>query len=161
MQGANGSPLADSILHLLHRAGQVADDLFAKEISDESLTPRQFAVLAVLAQRQTASQTDIVDATGIDRSTLADIVRRLVERGLLGRKRSKLDARAYDVRLTAAGQNALKSAQPAVNRIEERMLKSLPAAKRNDLVDMLGQLVQSLGKDAPVPPPPPVKGKRK
>lgn len=145
MQGANGSPLRDSVLHLLHRAGQVADDLFAKEISDEALTPRQFAVLAVLAQRQTASQTDIVDSTGIDRSTLADIVRRLVDRGLLARRRSKLDARAYDVRLTAAGQQALKAAEPAVGRVEERMLRSLPAAKRSDFIDALAQLVDSFG----------------
>jgi DNA-binding MarR family transcriptional regulator len=152
MQGASGTPLGDSVLHLLHRAGQVADDLFAKEIADSSLTPRQYAVLVVLSQRQTASQTDIVDATGIDRSTLADIVRRLVERGLLARKRSKLDARAYDVRLTAAGQAALKTAEPAVGRIEERMLKSLPAAKRADFVDMLSQLVRSLGGRDPAMP---------
>lgn len=144
MQDPTGGPLDDSVLHLLHRAGQVADDLFAKEIADDALTPRQYAVLAVLAQKQTASQTDIVEATGIDRSTLADIVRRLVERGLLARKRSKLDARAYDVRLTTAGQNALKAAQPAVGRVEERMLRLLPAAKRAEFVDALSQLVRAL-----------------
>lgn len=144
MQDATGGPLDESVLHLLHRAGQVADDLFAKEIADDALTPRQYAVLAVLAQKQTASQTDIVEATGIDRSTLADIVRRLVERGLLARRRSKLDARAYDVRLTAAGQNALKAAQPAVGRVEERMLRLLPAAKRAEFVAALSQLVRSL-----------------
>ena len=144
MQDPTGGPLDDSVLHLLHRAGQVADDLFAKEIADDALTPRQYAVLAVLAQKQTASQTDIDEATGIDRSTLADIVRRLVERGLLARKRSKLDARAYDVRLTTAGQNALKAAQPAVGRVEERMLRLLPAAKRAEFVDALSQLVRAL-----------------
>ena len=144
MQVAKRLTLDSSVLHLLHRAGQVADDLFAREIAGSALTPRQFAVLAVLAQKQTASQTDIVEATGVDRSTLADIVRRLVERGLLARKRSKLDARAYDVRLTATGQSALKAAQPAVNRVEEQMLKVLPTAKRNDFVEALGLLVGSL-----------------
>lgn len=153
MQDASRTPLDTSVLHLLHRAGQVADDLFAKEIADDALTPRQFAVLAVLAQKQTASQTDIVAATGIDRSTLADIVRRLVERGLVARKRSRLDARAYDVRLTASGQAALKAAQPAVDRIEERMLRLLPAAKRADFVEALGQLVRSLrDREAEAPP---------
>ena len=38
------------------------------------------------------SQTDIVRITGIDRSTLADIVRRLVQRGYLQRKRTRTDA---------------------------------------------------------------------
>lgn len=144
MQDAKSLPLDSSVLHLLHRAGQVADDLFAKEMSKSALTPRQFAVLSVLHHKQTASQTDIVQATGIDRSTLADIVRRLVERGLLGRKRSRLDARAYDVRLTAAGQAALRAAQPAVTRVEDRMLKLLPAAKRGEFIDALDQIVQVL-----------------
>jgi DNA-binding MarR family transcriptional regulator len=143
MRDASGSPLDDSVLHLLHRAGQVVDDLFAQEVADSALTPRQFAVLTVLAQKQTASQTEIVDATGIDRSTLADIVRRLVERGFLARKRSKLDARAYDVRLTTSGQAALKATQPAVARVEDRMLRSLPQAKRAELLATLSQLVKS------------------
>ena len=155
MQVANRLNLDGSVLHLLHRAGQVADDLFAREIAGSALTPRQFAVLAVLAQKQTASQTDIVEATGVDRSTLADIVRRLVDRGLLARKRSKLDARAYDVRLTASGQSALKAAQPAVSRVEEQILKTMPTAKRSDFVEALGQLVGSFaGREIAVVPPP-------
>ncbi len=150
MQVANRPPLDSSVVHLLHRAGQVADDLFAKEIANSSLTPRQFAVLCVLAQKQTASQTEIVEATGVDRSTLADIVRRLVERGLLARKRSKIDARAYDVRLTAAGQSALKSAQPAVSRVEDRMLKMMPMMKRSEFVEALNHLVGSVsGRETP------------
>lgn len=160
MQDASGSPLDDSVMHLLHRAGQVADELFAKEISDEALTPRQYAVMAVLAQKQSASQTDIVGGTGIDRSTLADIVRRLVERGLLARKRSKLDARAYDVRLTAAGQAALKAAQPAVSKVEERMLRLLPAAKRAEFTAMLGQIVRSVASRDAAPVPAPLRARR-
>lgn len=154
MQVSNKPNLDGSMLHLLHRAGQVADDLFAREIAGSALTPRQFAVLVVLAQKQTASQTDIVEATGVDRSTLADIVRRLVERGLLARKRSKQDARAYDVRLTASGQSALKAAQPAVNRVEDQLLKILPTAKRSDFIEALGQLVGSFaGRPTAVPAP--------
>ncbi|MFZ1102753.1 MAG: helix-turn-helix domain-containing protein, partial [Hyphomicrobiaceae bacterium] len=41
-----------------------------------------------------------MNRTGIDRSTLADIVRRLTRKGLLQRCRTNEDARAYAVRLT-------------------------------------------------------------
>ena len=132
----------DSILHLLHRAGQSADEAFAREMQGSELTPRQYAVLVVLAEHENASQTDIVNATGIDRSTLADIVKRLVDRGLLSRKRSKLDARAYSVRLTAAGQSALRSAGPVAAKVEDRMLKLLPAARRNEFLDALSLIVR-------------------
>jgi DNA-binding MarR family transcriptional regulator len=135
---------SESMLHLLHRAGQVADEMFTEEMHGSELTPRQFAVLRVLQRLETASQTDIVNETGIDRSTLADIVKRLVARGLIARRRSKADARAYAVRLTASGRDALKSAEPASERVENRLLKSLPQARRDAFIDSLAILVNAL-----------------
>lgn len=85
-------PLMSSLLHLLHRAGQAADELFADGMSDSDLTPRQFAVLVALGQEKGTSQTGIVGVTGIDRSTLAEIVRRLVARGLVGPRCTRISA---------------------------------------------------------------------
>ena len=141
--------LSESMLHLLHRAGQVADEMFSEEMQGSDLTPRQFAVLRVLQRLETASQTDIVNETGIDRSTLADIVKRLVARGLIARRRSKSDARAYAVRLTPSGKDALKSAEPASERVESRLLKSLPQARRDAFIDSLAQLVKVLAEEDP------------
>ena len=78
-----------SPLYLLHRAGQFADDLFVKENRNTDMTPRQYAVLACVARNENLSQADIVNKTGIDRSTLADIVRRLAGQGVLERKRTR------------------------------------------------------------------------
>ena len=142
-------PLMVSILHLLHRAGQAADEYFFKEMQGAELTPRQYAVLVVLAQHENTSQTDIVNFTGIDRSTLADIVKRLVDRGLLARKRSKLDARAYSVKLTAAGQTALKATNPVAARVESALLKSLTASQRSVIVDALAAIVRHAQADTP------------
>jgi DNA-binding MarR family transcriptional regulator len=140
MHDIKHSSLDKSALHLLHRAGQIADELFAAEMAGSDLTPRQFAVLAALARHETASQTDIVRETGIDRSTLADIVKRLVARGSLVRRRARHDARAYAVRLTPAGQTALRQAEPAVHRVNERLLKAL-GARRSELVSGLSSIV--------------------
>jgi DNA-binding MarR family transcriptional regulator len=145
MQDSNEGRLDQSVLHLLHRAGQVADELFAAEMGGSDLTPRQYAVLTALAKRDTASQTDIVKETGIDRSTLADIVKRLVQRGALARRRSKMDARAYAVRLTPAGQSLLKQAEPAAQRVNERLLKQIQGARRSELVEGLANIVKSHG----------------
>ena len=82
-----GGERASSALHLLHRAGQCADELFATNVGTSDLTPRQFAVIKAVEASEEPSQTMLVEKTGIDRSTLADIVRRLVAKGLLQRKR--------------------------------------------------------------------------
>ena len=63
-----------SPVHLLHRAGQCAADIFQAEIAD--LTPRQLAVLMTVAGDEGASQTKLVDTTGVDRSALAVRLRR-------------------------------------------------------------------------------------
>lgn len=145
MKDVNTLPRAEATaLHLLHRAGQCADDLFASNIGKSDLTPRQFAVLKIVAKTEDLSQTDLVNATGIDRSTLADIVRRLVERGLLQRKRTKEDARAYAVRITASGRSALNSASPAAQLTEDRLLGALPAGQRADFLKALGRIVEAL-----------------
>jgi DNA-binding MarR family transcriptional regulator len=131
-----------SALHLLHRAGQCADELFALNIGESELTPRQFEVLRAVSSQAEPSQTALVERTGIDRSTLADIVRRLVARGLLVRKRTRHDARMYAVKLTPAGENALKNAQPAVQSTNESILQALPNAERKEFLNSLNKIIE-------------------
>jgi DNA-binding MarR family transcriptional regulator len=138
------SSSVSSVLHLLHRAGQCADELFAANMRDSELTPRQYVVLRAVADSEDPSQTTLVEKTGIDRSTLADIVRRLVERGLLQRRRTRRDARMYAVRLTDAGSAVLKSAGPASQATDERLLAAVPARDRDALVNALTHIVTAL-----------------
>lgn len=53
-------PEVPSALHLLHRAGQVADELFASQIKESYLTPRQFVLLTAVAGSEEPSQTTLV-----------------------------------------------------------------------------------------------------
>lgn len=128
-------------LHMLHRAGQYADEIFASSIGESTLTPRQFAVLKAVAGSKEPSQTVLVNETGIDRSTLADIVRRLVSRGLLSRQRAKHDARAYVVKVTASGQAAIKRAEPAAKKTDDRLLAALSANERAAFLKALGRII--------------------
>ena len=143
-QSRDQHSLMNSALHLLHRAGQRADELFAATMGENDLTPRQFAVLKSVAKSEDVSQTGLVQATGIDRSTLADIVRRLIKKGLLQRRRTSHDARMYAVRLTAAGRDLLKSAEPAARNTEEQLLASLPVRQRSAMIEALSTIVTTL-----------------
>ncbi len=135
---------ASSALHLLHRAGQCADELFAANVGLNDLTPRQFAVLKAVTAVEEPSQTTLVEMTGIDRSTLADIVRRLVDKGLLQRKRTRRDARMYAVRLTDKGHATLRSAEPAAQATDERLLSALPQRERQAFLDALSRIIQTI-----------------
>ncbi|MCL4766023.1 MAG: MarR family transcriptional regulator [Hyphomicrobiaceae bacterium] len=137
-------PLTGSALHLLHRAGQRADELFAATMGENELTPRQFAVLKAVARSDNPSQTDLVQGTGIDRSTLADIVRRLIRKGLLQRRRTSHDARMYAVKLTPSGRDLLDAAEPAARFTEEQLLSVLPSQQRSAIIEALSTIVVKL-----------------
>jgi DNA-binding MarR family transcriptional regulator len=139
--GKTGNTLDRSATHLLHRAGQRAADIFAAEARTGRLTPRQCAVLTVVAQNQGLTQSDLVARTGIDRSTLADIVARLLSRGMIQRRRAKDDGRAYAIKISAQGDKALREAQPAAAAADVRLLGSLPPAKRQDFLESLNKIV--------------------
>jgi DNA-binding MarR family transcriptional regulator len=140
---ANDYVLEQSLTHLLHRAGQCATETFQKAVGNLAITARQFAVLQALANNEGASQTDLSDATGIDRSTLADIVRRLLEKGLLERQRSRTDARAYVTRLTDEGHKHLDTIRPIAQGCDARLMASLSPEQRRSLVDVLDTIIKA------------------
>ena len=138
------SHLDKSPVHLLHRIEQFASDVFLEEMKATNLTPRQFAVLLTISEYEGLSQTGLVDRTGIDRSTLADIIRRMLKKGLVSRKRTKDDARAYSVNLTVKGKDALSIAMPASLCADDRILETLPTADREKFLKYLSVIVRSI-----------------
>jgi DNA-binding MarR family transcriptional regulator len=132
-----------SPLHLLHRASQSAEGIFQSRITG-GVTPRQLAVLMVAGGNDGLSQTGLVERTGIDRSTAANIVRRLVRRGWLSRRRSSADARAYVLKLTGEGEQVLRGAAPSSARIDARVLSALPREAREPFLAALQAVVDAL-----------------
>lgn len=142
-QARRSGTLADSPSHLMHRALQLALDVYAEELGTDGPTQRQFAVMEAVSVKEGLTQTDLVKATGIDRSTLADLVSRMTAKGLLTRERSTLDARAKAVRLSAEGQALLDAARPKVEAADRRIMGLLPKGKRDGFLDLLSELASA------------------
>ena len=145
---ASADVLGGSATHLLHRALQIALDYHAAATGADGLTQRQFAVLAAAGAAEGLTQSDLVRATGIDRSTLADLVARMIRKGLLERERSATDARANSVRLSEAGRMALaEGAGPAADA-DARFLALLSPKKRESFVKMLAAVADAAAEPA-------------
>lgn len=148
-QAAAGDSLAsfnlqDAPGHLLRRCQQLAVDLYTAEVGSNGLTPRQFALLLAIYQNSGISQVDLVRQTGIDRSTVAEMVARLIKRGLLVRQRTETDRRTNALAVTSDGEKQLRAAQPGVMRAQDRILDPLPGPKRAEFIALLRQLVENL-----------------
>lgn len=153
--------LEKSPSHLLHRALQLALDIYADEQGEGGVTQRQYAVLAAVEAYEGLTQTDLVKITGIDRSTLADMAARMINKGLLERRRSSSDARANAVTLTEAGRLALAEAKPRMAAADARLLKLVSTGKREALTDVLRDLIRAGDEVAAAPAVLPVAKKPK
>src|SRR6201996_3293327 len=143
--------LDQSPSHLLHRALQRALDIYVEE----------FAVLAAADEREGATQADLVRITGIDRSTLADMARRMIGKGLLERERSNVDARANAVRLTEEGRLALADARPKMAAADAKLLKLISGGgRRATFLSLLRDLAKSAAPEPAKPKPAKPKAKK-
>jgi DNA-binding MarR family transcriptional regulator len=99
-----------STIYLAHRVNQIAGEAWERAAIEvgSDITPTQAMVLdAISAAEEKPTQTELVHAVHVDRSTMADVIKRLEKKGLIKRKRKKGDVRAYEVSLTSEGRTAV------------------------------------------------------
>jgi len=126
--------------HLIRRCQQRAVDLFVDEVGEDGPNPRQFAVLISVFQNPGMSQTALVEASGIDRSTLTEVLRRMIDRDMISRSRTPTDMRANALFLTEDGRKALEGAFEATERVQARILEPLAETDRATAIRILGIL---------------------
>jgi DNA-binding MarR family transcriptional regulator len=125
--------------HLLRRMQQVHTMLWTTMVSEDITSP-QFAVLNGLAERPDADQRTLGALTSLDRSTTADVVRRLADRGLITRVRDGADARRNVLRLTEEGAALHRKLVSRTNRMNEVLLAPLHGPQRDDLLALMHQV---------------------
>jgi len=134
--------LEDVGSHLLRRAHFLAEEMFAHEFADESLTPRQKAALIICVREPGLNQNALADHLFMDRNTVAEMVKRLVATGLMRRTPAKDDQRAYQLFLAPAGAELLNRVMPRDAQVERRLLDKLPEEYRPLFVKCLRLLVE-------------------
>jgi DNA-binding MarR family transcriptional regulator len=134
-------PFTHSPLHLLHRVHQCAGELFQSQMADVNLTTTQYTVLVATAEKDGLSQQEIINFTGIDRSTVSQVVQLLIRKGLVKRRRTRADARTYAVSLTEYGRDVLKTSEQIVGRVEEALVQALPATRAKAFIANLRAIV--------------------
>ena len=139
-RGTRHPPL--SPLRLLFGASQRADALFVRAMGKVQLSPRQFMVLQAVAAADGLSQVGIMVATGLDRASTADFVRRLVAKGWLRRRRTKRDARFYAVRLTSEGREVVALAETAARRVDGALMRGIEPTQKTPVLDALRLMAQ-------------------
>lgn len=116
----------------IHRLGQqIGRDLAAAQESAQLAHPftvPQMLLLEAVCNAPNSNQSQLVNLTGIDRSTLSDMAARLVAEGVMTRKRDvKIDARAYSIHVTANGSKLFYEQRPMLVKVEKGLAKEAKA----------------------------------
>lgn len=87
----------------LYAASRALTAAYRPVLSDHGLTYPQYLVLVALWNAEDVLIKDLATTLHLDHATLTPLLRRLEDRGLLSRVRSRDDGRAVRVALTAVG----------------------------------------------------------
>jgi DNA-binding MarR family transcriptional regulator len=139
--------LAGSASHLLHRAEQMAAERFTQLVGD-TVTLRQFAVLTAIADIKGGNLTELARITGIDRSTLAEMLKRMQERGWITRATSKEDGRVQSIHLAGTGSMILAASTQHARAADAAVLDALGKAKGRSFLTLLALLAEKADKIA-------------
>ena len=124
-------PHASAGYHLWHASLRWTAEV-AKAMAPLGLTHTQFFLLGGLSwltreKGRSPSQRELADFTRLDRATASQVVRALETQGLLARQDDPDDARAFRLRVTAAGKKKFAAAVLEVRRVDARFFASAGA----------------------------------
>ena len=117
-----------SIISIVHEMNQTISAELRK--LDSPLTDTQIITLNAISRGDGVSQTDLTIDTGIDRSTMADVVKRLLSKKLVTRCRRKDDARAYVIRISSDGMDVLAKSNTARRKAEKALTEKYPVLRQ-------------------------------
>lgn len=126
--------------HLIRRLQQISNAVFTEECGPFDLTAVQFAALYVLRAAGELDATRLAAQIAFDRSTIGDVVERLESKGWILRNGRSDDRRVKLIRLTLKGEKLVKRVEPAVERVQARLLKRLSLSERTVFLTLLKRL---------------------
>ncbi|MDA8290324.1 MAG: MarR family winged helix-turn-helix transcriptional regulator [Actinomycetota bacterium] len=127
--------------HLARRLQQASYTLWAAMVSDEVTAP-QFVVLNVLCTTPHIDQRTLGERASLDRSTVADVVARLVRRGLVERVRDTVDRRRNVLALTGAGRAVLGQVAERTTAMNRALLAPLARDEQDQFLALMRRLVE-------------------
>ncbi|MFB7930001.1 MULTISPECIES: MarR family winged helix-turn-helix transcriptional regulator [Streptomyces] len=122
--------------HLARRLQQAHYLLWNTMVSEEITSP-QYAVLNTLVAEPGLDQRTAGERVGLDRSTIAEVISRLIRRGLLDKVRDPQDGRRFLLRLTEEGVRTHRKLTVRTARMNQIFLAPLTAEEQTVFFDLI------------------------
>ncbi len=114
-------PLRSAPGFLVRRLHQAYAAAWLRHV-DTALTGPQFAVMSAISAYPRVDQGSLAACVALDRSTMADVCRRLEDRSLIRRDTAPADGRRKLLTLTSQGETLLDDVSRRVSRLNLRLM---------------------------------------
>ncbi len=115
-----------------------------KDLDPTGLNVPQFVILRITAREGVTSPGTLADRLRLERPAVSRFLRSLKEQGYLRSRRSKIDARHDELRLTAAGERKLAEVEQHYAAFDHRLAEHFTPAELDTLLDLIGRLANRL-----------------
>jgi DNA-binding MarR family transcriptional regulator len=135
--GGTTDVLAERLGYLLKHAQQRLVQAAGPAMAPFGIDGRELAVLTLLAAGVPLSQQEAADRLRVDRTTMVSLIDALEAKGLVERRRSPGDRRKNIIDVTEAGQQCLRGATRARDKVEREFLAPLGDALAHEFIRAL------------------------
>ncbi len=133
--------LAEFLPYQLSVTSNAVSDLIARSYRGRfGLKVPEWRVMALLGERASATQRDLVSATAMDKVSVNRATRALEERGLIGRAPNTADGRSHHLALTETGRELYEQIVPFALSVEAELEKVFSVEEVATLEAMLQRL---------------------
>ena len=136
--------LGEFLPYLLNRAGVQTGQIFSLSLKEHGLALPEWRILIALWQAEEQRLTDLSETIGVDYSTLSRQIAGLEKAGLAVRKKSKSDARAVAIALTAKGRKLTGKIIPIARTHEAVAVRGLTSEDLQTLQHCLNLIFENL-----------------
>jgi MarR family transcriptional regulator for hemolysin len=133
---------------LLYNANWALATAMTAALAPLGISGRAYHVLRAASSGE-HTQKALAEMVGIDKTTMVVTVDELEAAGLAQRRPSPSDRRAHVIAVTKAGERKLAKAEAVKEQVQTDALDALPTARRKELLNALGTVVQGLMADPP------------
>jgi DNA-binding MarR family transcriptional regulator len=136
--------LADHIGYVVRRAQLAIFKDFIQTLAPVDIRPAQYSVMIVIGQNPGLTQAELGRALAIKRANLVGMLNELERRKLARRVASASDRRSHALHLTPHGHEMLERFHALALEHEKRATRTLDAAEKRTLLELLERVARSL-----------------
>jgi DNA-binding MarR family transcriptional regulator len=135
------SPTRPRLAYLFKHVERLMSELHVEALASFDINARDLGVLLVIDRFEPASQQQVAERLGVDRTTMVALIDTLETKGIVARRPDAEDRRRNVVELTPAGQDLLRQATAASDTVEAELLAPLAPQEGEQLRDLLARVL--------------------